>query len=150
MNKQLVFDKVSKHLLTQNKRCESETPFNVSCKYRKGDLKCAIGALIDDEEYIPVMDNLRLLREEYGCTANTVVQSNPLVLSIIKRKYGEFVENDIFFLKSLQKIHDVSDVNEWKVNLLSLAQQYGLRTNVLNNLEEVTESKTRIFLAQYE
>lgn len=40
MNKQQVFDIVSKHLLTQN--CQSENNFGV-CKYRFKDLKCAAG-----------------------------------------------------------------------------------------------------------
>ena len=59
MNDQDVFDRVATHLLTQKRRSTNQSiPL-----YRddRGN-KCAIGCLIDDEHYNPILEGSSILR----------------------------------------------------------------------------------------
>lgn len=54
---QQVFDQVVTHLLTQMKKSKDELSLtNWGCRYRYGDLKCAAGCLIGDDEYKPTFE----------------------------------------------------------------------------------------------
>ena len=55
---QEVFDQVSQHLLKQNKQSTRYEKLRNFCAYRSGNLKCAAGCLIDDDEYSPEMEAL--------------------------------------------------------------------------------------------
>ena len=55
---QEVFDQIVTHLLTQNKQSKYYKDLRTFCAYRSGDLKCAAGCLIDDDEYSPEMEAL--------------------------------------------------------------------------------------------
>lgn len=89
MNRQEVFDTALNHMRQQGKRAGGK----YGCSYRTPDgLKCAVGALIPDENYDPEIEGLTANREE-------VVASLPFE---IDRAAG-----DDKFLRQLQlDLHD--------------------------------------------
>lgn len=95
--KKEMFDKVSKHLLTQNTRCME----NLLCRYRNSEgMKCAIGALIPDELYSPSME---------GYIARQLNQQHNL-----------WPEELNLLASDLQNIHDCYEVSSWNEKLLRL------------------------------
>ena len=126
MNRQQAFDIAAKHLLAQGKKSylDPVTPFGYPpCAYRgEGGLKCAIGALIPDDQYSYKMENMSvsiLLQQDYY----------PPIL-----KSGDLTKD---FLQGLQGVHDDAhgdgDVEEFRRNLLSFAEQWDLKTDVVSN-----------------
>lgn len=125
MNRQEAFDLAAKHLLAQGvksrEKADSSSPYPPACAYRGEDgLKCAIGALIPDDQYSPNMENMSvsiLLRQEY-C---------PPIL-----KSGDLTKG---FLQGLQDAHDHAhgdgDVEEFRRNLFTFAKQWKLDASVL-------------------
>jgi hypothetical protein len=115
MNKQEVFDKVKKHLLTQNKKSLNDYG---SCMYRTSNgLKCAIGCLIPDDKY-----HLRI--EHRGI--DELLKSSFLNLEeLLDIKDKE----DFSLLKELQMLHDNTDVEDWKEELKLLADRKNLIFN---------------------
>lgn len=100
MNNDEVFTTVRTHLLTQNKQAKLE---GVGCRYRTPEgLKCAIGCLIKDEDYSPVMEGMGLCRDNSELATalknNGVDLSNPSTQSLLIR---------------LQTIHDSCSVDFW-------------------------------------
>lgn len=91
MNGQEVFDTVLEHLRTKGVQCME----NGECSYRDADgLKCAIGALIDDANYHPIME---------GGTARE-----------LQARYGLLEDIDTELLGCLQYAHDTND--HWNEN----------------------------------
>ncbi len=111
MTNQEVFDKVAKHLLTQNKKAIS--PVDGRCKYRTEDLKCAGGIMIPDDKYLPKME---------GRSMSTVIKENSL----------EELKPFMLLLDQLQGIHDVYFPSEWKVRLGRFAESNNLSTAALD------------------
>ena len=54
---QLLFRDVALHLIRQGERSSDAED---SCKYRHGNLKCAVGCLIKDEHYSPDLEELTI------------------------------------------------------------------------------------------
>jgi hypothetical protein len=110
---QEIFDFVANHLLTQNKKSVEESG---TCLYRCGDLKCAVGALISDEDYDCnfEMQNLRILSSKKETIFNHIEESR------------------LEFLMHLQTIHDDFSIKEWLEELSIL----GLRFNLSNKILE--------------
>lgn len=110
MNKQEVFDKVVKHLLTQ-KACSEDDMRH--CKYRgPNGLMCAVGCLITDKAYAPHLE---------GKVANSFEVANAL------EKSGVDTSPDVLcLLYGLQKIHDRCDVDNWEQHLRSVADEFHL------------------------
>jgi len=101
MNRQEVYEKVRKHLLTQNHRS-----LNIKgCAYRgeNGD-KCAIGALIPDESYYGGLEGL-------GVAHASVLGATGLEIED---------QTDVEYLTSLQVIHDMAPVEDWEDELDAL------------------------------
>lgn len=127
MNKQEIFDTVSKFLLKQGHACKNEFGF---CTYRgkNGDM-CAVGALIPDELYSEDMDkDLDGIGTGVEYLCNHFTNTLPIW----------FHDNRVL-LEALQDIHDTpsswdSSVN-MKYKLLTLAEDYNLSTGVLNDLQ---------------
>lgn len=120
MNKQEVFDRVVKHLLTQNKKSWSDEIYD--CAYRNNEgLKCAIGCLISDENYYPEL-------ERY------CIDSKELQNAIIKSGIRLKIDNDdiydpngdLLFLYELQKIHDNFEPDTWPKKLFEHAKKWEL------------------------
>lgn len=99
---QQVFDFVAKHLLTQMERSMSDDQM---CRYRHGQLKCAAGCLIADEEYKESFEGRAWI---YLKTINQVTACH------------------FDLINSLQRVHDGSQPHQWKQRLETLAGKLGL------------------------
>ena len=106
IKKQLdVFERVKTHLLEQNERSMKED--YTSCMYRNSSgLKCAIGCLIDDEDYDPIME---------GHSLDDTDSKKTRLLEDALKKADSLV--DIELLVNLQTLHDEHPVEEWPEDL---------------------------------
>lgn len=106
MTRQEAFDIMVKHLRQQGCRAIS----NGVCRYR-GDngTKCAVGALISDEQYERM-------------TRNT---GNEWALRPTAELIG-MSGDDRDFLREVQKIHDGVDLKDWDEQLREVAAEYNL------------------------
>ncbi len=120
MNKQEVFDKVSKHLLTQKERAviyKNGVRF-FKCVYKAPNgFKCAIGCLIPDELYDPEIEN------------EDVHNMTGLLNTVMKTALGDIDYDDRQFLGSLQWIHDRVDPDYWSIYLDKFAIEHKLENN---------------------
>lgn len=114
---QELFDQVVAHLRKQNSKslltdeqCKALFLQPDSCAYRSLDgKKCAVGALITDEEYSPMMEGANV----YYMIETTLSMRNRL------REHR-------FLLRHLQKVHDVLPVERWEESLQSVAADFHL------------------------
>lgn len=118
MNKQEIFDEVVTFILNQGK--PSRTEDGIKCLYRSPDgCKCAFGALISDDEYVPEM--------EYNMANEVIARFN------LSRFYGHE-----YFIRELQKAHDNANVfnfvHDFKTNVKKIASLYNLNTLCLEKL----------------
>lgn len=111
---QEIFDKIAKHLLTQNKQSKDEKGH---CFYRGPDgLKCAVGAIIPDKDYDMKFEGL-------------AVGDTPIKTFFIDSGYSN---KEILLLKELQIIHDAGRPSCWKNRLSDLALKYSLSSEILD------------------
>lgn len=109
MNNQEIFDTVSKHLLTQNKKSMGTK----GCAYRGEDgCMCAVGALIRDEFYSEILE---------GNSVQVKIVINALELSGL-----ELTEATGYLLNRLQLLHDTNEPEDWKVGLKNIADIFNL------------------------
>ncbi len=110
MNTQEIFDKVAKHLLTQNAKSGDGSNY----LYRgPNGMMCAVGCLIDDNAYSPDFEKCR-------------IQSPPVKEALFSS--GVVCQHDNeSLLTRLQMIHDYKDVVNWKQQLESCANHFGLK-----------------------
>jgi hypothetical protein len=106
-SKQRIFNKVAKHLIKQKKKSKD---FTGNCRYRYGELCCAAGVLIPEEEYKPEMEGKGWLS--------------------MARKGFVSGENK-FFVNQLQRMHDNVCVPLWRSELIKFAKQHKLNYNFL-------------------
>lgn len=99
-NLRKIFNTVSKHLLTQNRKAVNDVG---NCKYRYGNLKCAAGCLIPDSDYVFSMEGFAVSNLEYFT--------------------NRFDELEIRLLEHLQMIHDRYPVEKWKSQLEELEKE---------------------------
>lgn len=123
LSTQEIFDKVSNHLLNQKKQSKRHTG---NCVYfgPKG-LKCAVGALIKEEAYDPLIDS-----DDEG----DISVCSPRVLKVLKK--SEVISSHdvrsvnssrINLLLDLQTVHDELHPNQWKKALNSVAKLHKLQ-----------------------
>jgi hypothetical protein len=113
---QEIFDAVAKHLLAQGEKSEApvvgtngELVCNaMSCRYRAGNLACAVGCLLTDDEA-----RYNEGRNVYGAEFNVAL------------------DRHLHLLDHLQKTHDHTPVEDWREKLRALAQACGLSAAVL-------------------
>ena len=115
MNNQQAFDKMVTHLFTQ--KCKAEDMAG-RCAYRgvKG-LKCAVGALISDDDYNEGFE---------GKTIREFADDIPSLLHVSTNMLGE-----------MQTIHDAYGCDEWFKECRKVATRYNLDCAVLKTFEEV-------------
>ena len=121
MNLQQIFDKVSNHLLTQNRHAllspdQVFEPLNNNCAYRnKEGLSCAVGCLISNSAYRVDMEDIDF-------------EINKLVKDSLKNILGSGNEYDkkINLLCDLQNVHDKHHVKNWSKALQKCATKYKL------------------------
>lgn len=107
--RQTVFDKAVKHLLTQKRRSEGKR----GCAYRgKGGGMCAVGCLISDKAYDPEIEGHSVYC--LGVQENLAESGVPT--------YNKMV----FLLTDLQYIHDECPIDLWKADLRNLAKHHNL------------------------
>lgn len=103
MTNQEAFDTVRKHLLCQGAKSMDAIGWN--CMYRgAGGRKCAVGALIPDEDYAPRIEGIRISKI---CVPGLDGVSMQL-------------------LSRLQFVHDDMDPENWESALVSVARDFGL------------------------
>lgn len=103
---QEVFDYIVSNLLSQS--LQSIEINTGSCRYRgDNNLKCAVGFIISDDEYI---------MEFEGKTASEL---SPL-------KHSKHID----LLEALQTIHDSYDVFTWELKFMEIARLYKLKWQI--------------------
>jgi len=108
MKKKQVFQTVVTHLLTQNSK-SLDGSVHGSCAYQNNDGKqCAIGVLIDSENYWPELE---------GKAADAV----EVIEAVEKSLDTHITRPDRDLLCKLQDIHDYSSVERWREELEELA-----------------------------
>lgn len=106
---QEVFDQVKNHLLQQNERASTNLSGQATgCKYRIGNLKCAAGCLIADNEYNPDFE-----KKDWTTLADA---------GLVPSKHKMLIGN-------LQTIHDCYNVEDWKEELQKIAKLHNLIWN---------------------
>lgn len=117
LTRQEIFDKVSKHLLTQNKKAKDDT----TCRYLTPDgLKCAIGCLIE-VGYDERIEGLGL-PDSYMKRGLGYMD---IFIGILKK--NKIASHDLGFLQDLQQVHDNCEVEDWKYELKAMADSYDLK-----------------------
>ena len=108
MTDQEIFDKVTEHLLTQNK-----LSYNIShgWMYRGLDgLKCAVGCLIPDEIYDVSIERMPVSK-----------------LVHLNNKVADFLKQfNLPLLESLQYVHDSLSPHIWPKKLKEVAEKFEL------------------------
>lgn len=125
---QNTFNTVSAHLLAQNARSLADYNLTQGCAYRgENGLKCAIGALIKDEFYLPKLEGLMVAATQ---TTQAVLKSLKLEQqgTDLVAKDGETVDCLLFLelLHDLQLIHDNVDPCLWQEYLIGTATRFNL------------------------
>ena len=123
MTAQEIFDKVAKHLITQNARSNLlgdgvwEEGNTNSCMYRNHEgLACAVGCLIPDDHVII---------RKFNTSPIESVQHNGIDIDFLLP--SDFsVNGAITFLRLLQRIHDFEPIADWPSQLRAVAAAYDL------------------------
>ncbi len=116
---QEIFDIVAGHLLRQNAKSVVAAPSTGHgatpiCVYHgPGDLRCAVGALISDEQYDEAMEgeNVEGLFWEW--------EDNLRACGLVSVEHEQLLDD-------LQTIHDRHLVSDWRDKLWQLAARHGL------------------------
>lgn len=120
---QKVFDTACLALINQRKKSVSPEREGGTCQYRgMSKTKCAIGHLITDAEYDPLMD-----RPSYAGG-----MGNHQVLLLVSQK----LKVDYAFLRDLQRCHDQAEgyfLPEFVRRAKTFATHFNLNTKVLEN-----------------
>lgn len=124
---QETFDKVARHLLTQQAKAEQP---DGNCAYRgEHGRKCAVGCLISDEEYDPKMEGSSVPCEKeyaYPSAGTSILQR-----WMESHGYGTPVG---LFLVGMQKIHDAKDPPSWRYYLALAANKLHLDKSALDRV----------------
>lgn len=105
MTNQEAFDTMVRHLRRQG--CRSQDEAHQTCLYRgPNGLKCAVGALIPDEEYMKEWDEKGVRVERLGCRALDGLNFDMLAF--------------------MQFTHDHISITQWEYRFVEAATRYGL------------------------
>ncbi|TFG98717.1 hypothetical protein E4H12_05310 [Candidatus Thorarchaeota archaeon] len=110
---QMIFNRVKSHLHKQNQKAQGESGL---CSYRThgaATLKCAIGCLIDDENYEQSLEGRRVMHKD---VLHAVEQSLNLKIE----------DDDVMFFVDLQDTHDLSPIEDWPDRLDRFAEIHKL------------------------
>lgn len=125
LTKQKIFDRVARHLLTQNKKAWRG---NV-CSYRDTDgLTCAVGCLIPPERYEARFEGLDISRPD-GLDSRGEARA---ALYAALHAAGVDAKRSERLLRHLQSVHDDYNVEEWPEDLARVACAHGLSAAVLD------------------
>src|SRR3954452_25038072 len=108
MTPQQIYNRVAKHLLTQNRK--SVKPGTMRCLYRgPNGLKCAIGILIPNKLYSEDMERVPVL--------------NLCRFPSLKSRF----DGHYSLLCELQTVHDSHPVRSWPALLRGVAREFDLK-----------------------
>ena len=128
MKAQAIFDKAAVHLLKQGRKSFKEGQSR--CAYRgEGGNCCAIGALIPDELYHPLMDG-EGAEVKQSTDVRYLLNKFPEVAAILKPDDMEYISGRDFLIE-LQAIHDSWQPKDWFEALCRTARHYGLNTDAI-------------------
>lgn len=142
MNNQEIFDRVARHLLTQNAKAIAP---DGACSYRApGGLMCAVGCLIPDSYYDPKLEHNSIGSLESSLAS---FKKDSKYATSGQKRIGELWDNirtslgldeeGVKLLSSLQAIHDNGgmgyEVSSWPARLRVCAKDYKLSTHVVDN-----------------
>lgn len=109
---QEVFDQVVNHLRDQREKASGE----VGCAYRVGELKCAAGCLIADDEYKEFMDRGEYIGTIYhGSSWQGLIDRN-----IVPNTHAGLISE-------FQNLHDHCEPEDWEVGFERLAEKHNLK-----------------------
>jgi hypothetical protein len=111
-----IFNVVKLHLLTQNERSEDNTG---RCLYRNAaGLSCAIGCLIPEDKYDPILENQNLMDGEDlpDVIASIISDIN------IDTQYSHNLK--LALLYNLQEVHDSHEPEYWPHSLNLIEQKH--------------------------
>jgi len=131
LSRQDLFSKVESHLLQQDRKARDEKGH---CVYRGSDAmgptKCAAGCLIEDKDYLPMMEGsscgqtLLVLKDgEKLNPADMRLKMQAVQTALIA---GGVNSDDLELVACLQTVHDSWSVSEWRRKLRDVASQFGL------------------------
>jgi hypothetical protein len=138
---QEIFDIVSTHLLTQKRQarqgCDAEGNGSGICVYRSPEgLKCAVGCLIDDQHYKPIMEKAgslinfdsMQLHELEGYTESARTQgAREVVAALMANDIDIAAQTVQELLNRLQGLHDNEPPERWNAGLQRVAADYHLK-----------------------
>ncbi len=118
---QQIFDKVVKHLLTQGKKAMMNAE---SCAYRgKDNTSCAVGCLIPDRYYNPLMEG----RSVGVFESDDSGPQKELFVSAFDKSGIPHDPESLELLQELQACHDNYEVHEWKSRLKYIGEDFSLK-----------------------
>lgn len=128
MSKQEIFDTVARHLLTQKKACQND---GGACRYRAGDLKCAVGALIPDDLYTSTIEGTTpMLPDDVAEASPKIRKLQTLLWSILP---VEPTLKMARLLVGLQQVHDGWNPCFWRDQLKEVANGHSINNEVLDD-----------------
>lgn len=132
MNAQEIFDKVARHLLTQNR--PARDVYSDNCRYRtENGLKCAVGCLIPDDKYTPEIENVGISWLLVPTTSEEIIRKRRTLRELLS-DLGLLDHCDL--LTRLQEIHDDFDPEEWADELRDAAFESELNPAVLEEFAQ--------------
>jgi hypothetical protein len=138
-NKQAVFDRVAKHLLTQ--KHQSLSSFGCAYRSETGGRSCAIGCLIPDSKYDGIIEGLAARNLiEHECDSEVYsdedIRRHDVLRTILREEVGASDNDDYKFLELLQLVHDTrgDDVEGWRVALDGIAISNELDSSILSQV----------------
>lgn len=109
---QQVFDQIANHLLTQKEKCFASEK-NRICQYHSGNLRCAAGCLISEEEY------------EINSTMAGTSYFEGNQWDWLVEEHGVPSDHQNLIVE-LQNVHDDTEPQDWKEQLKEIAFSWGL------------------------
>lgn len=116
---QRIFNFVARHLLKQGAQAELH---NGTCVFRsESGLKCAVGCLIPDSEYVDSMD----------MEATTIT-------GLLQHFYPDVTvsKDKLDLLRELQRVHDNTSTTLWPERLGDVAKLFNLNSDIVTKWEK--------------
>jgi hypothetical protein len=130
LTRQQIFDKITKHMLTQRAKAKRTKPTSTCVMYSENGLRCAVGCLVPKKVYQKNEDLRSAILNSMSHTGQTNRIEPELVKHGIGEKlneYGLFQDKDfVGFLLDLQGVHDGHRVKDWPKMLRAVAKNHNL------------------------
>lgn len=129
MTSREIFDAVKAHLLAQKRRATEDDVYGSKCVFRTANgLKCAVGCLIPDELYDPILERCALHVDCKHRDSGGILVGKPEAIrrfNGVMRQVG-IDEKQYPLLYKLTTIHDLYTVDTWEEKLDELEKTLSL------------------------